>query len=181
MEILELSEKFPLTLVERSVDKPHVGEIIHDMLIDLGISKRGDEPNPYQFEKGFVWERLLSMALPNLGVRPGELEVDGIILSPDGIGYCDWVQESVVEEYKCTARSSSGNPADNVGWMMQLKAYCRGVGVLNAVMRILYLNGDYKRDRNPTPRTYLITFTQEEIDTNWNSIVAYAKDRGLIC
>ena len=180
MEIIELQESFPLTLVERSANKPHVGEIIHDMLIDLGIGKRNDEPNPYQFEKGFVWERLLSMAMPNAAVRPGELEMDGIILSPDGIGFCEWIQESVVEEYKCTARSSNGNPADNAGWMMQVKAYCMGVGVTSAVMRILYLNGDYKRERNPIPRTYLITFQQQELEENWVAIVAYARDRGLI-
>lgn len=180
MEIVELQESFPLTLVERSTNKPHVSEIIHDMLIDLGIEKRGAAPNPYQFEKGYVWERLLSIALPNRAVRPGELELDGIVLSPDGIGFCDWIQESVVEEYKCTARSSKGNPTNNVGWMMQLKAYCKGVGVLSAVMRILYLNGDYGRERAPIPGTYLITFTQEELDKNWNAIVNYARSRGLI-
>jgi len=180
MEIIELSEPFPLTVTERSTDKPHVGEIIHRMLIDLGVEKRFDEPNPYQFEKGFVWERLLSMALPNVAERPGEIEQDGIICSPDGIGYSDWVQDTVVEEYKCTARSSSHNPGNNVGWMMQIKAYCKAVGVTNVVMRILHLNGDYKTDRNPTPKTYLIQFTQGEIDTNWNAILNYARDRGLV-
>jgi len=180
MEIVELSEEFPLTLVERSTDRPHVSEIIHDMLIDMGIEKRGSGSNPYQFEKGFMWERLLSLALPDLGVRPGELEVDGIVLSPDGIGYCEQTQESVVEEYKCTARSSNGNPANNTRWMMQLKAYCRAVGVEKAIMRILYLNGDYKRERDPVPKVYLVTFTQDELDENWNAIVAYARDRGVI-
>ena len=180
MEIIELNEPFPLTLVERSHDKPHVADIIHGMLIDLGIQKRGGGSNPYQFEKGYMWERLLSMALPNAAVRPGEIELDGIILSPDGIGWSEWIQEDVVEEYKCTARSSNGNPANNTGWMMQVKAYCKGIGTLSAVMRILYLNGDYGRDRNPTPKTFLIMFTQEEIDESWNAIVAYARDRGLI-
>lgn len=180
MEIVELSEPFPLTLVERSTDKPHVGEIIHDMLIDLGIQKRGADADPYQFEKGFMWERLLSMALPNIAMRPGEIELDGIILSPDGIGFSEWTQETVVEEYKCTAKSSNNNPADNVGWMMQIKAYCKGMGVSRAVMRILYLNGDYSRERSPIPKTFLLTFDQDELDANWSAIVAYAKDRNLI-
>ena len=180
MEILELQEEFPLTLVERSHDRPHVGEIIHDMLIDLGIGKRFDTDNPYQFEKGFVWERLLSMALPIRVERPGEIMLDGVILSPDGVAFNEWIQESVVEEYKCTARSSKSNPADNVGWMMQIKAYCKGVGVTNAVMRILHLNGDWKENRAPMPKTYLFRFGQDELDENWNAIVAYAKDRGLV-
>jgi hypothetical protein len=106
--------------------------------------------------------------------------MDGIILTPDGIGFNDWVGEPVVEEYKCTARSCNNDPAENTGWMMQVKAYCRVMGFRHAVMRVLYLNGDYRSNRDPTPKTYLLTFTDTELDENWAAIVAYAKDRGLI-
>ncbi len=180
VEIVELNEEFPLTLVERSTDRPHVGEIIHDMLIDLGIGKRFNTDNPYQFEKGFMWERLLSMALPIRVERPGEIVLDGIILTPDGVGFNNQIQESVVEEYKCTARSSNGNPADNVGWMMQVKAYCWALGLRHAIMRALYLAGNYGNERSPIPKTYLITFTGEELELNWRAIVMYAKSRGLV-
>ena len=180
MEIIELNELFPLTIVERSTDKPHVSNIIYRMLVDLGIRKRSSEPNPYEFEKGYVWERLLSLALPNVAERPGEIEQDGIICSPDGIGYSDWIQDTVVEEYKCTKTSSRNNPADNVGWMMQVKAYCKAICVTNAVMRILYLDGDYRENRKVTLKTFLLKFTQDDIDANWNAILNYARERGLV-
>jgi hypothetical protein len=177
MDVVELDEPFPFALVERSTSKPHVGEIIHDMLIDLGVQKRGSDADPYQFEKGFMWERLLSMALPGTAVRIGEIELDGIVMSPDGIGYRDDLGESVVEEYKCTAkREDNCDPSDNVGWMMQTKAYCKGMGLTSVIFRILSINKPWC----PVPKVYLVTFSQGELDANWSAIVAYAKDRGLI-
>lgn len=177
MNCIKLDEDFPFALVERSTDKPHVGEIIHDMLIDLGVYKRSSGADPYQFEKGFMWERMLSLALPGCAVRPGEIELDGIVMSPDGIGYDESIRESVVEEYKCTAkRADNCDPSDNIGWMMQTKAYCKGMGLTSVVFRILSIG----RPWEPIPLTYLITFTQDELDQNWNAIVAYAKHRGLV-
>jgi len=191
MNCIELNDPFPLTKGEyRSDDLPHVGEIIHMMLVDLGVVRpSGGPPNCYQLEKGLVWERLLSLALPECADRPGELVVDGIIISPDGLKYWEVVEgvdgsvleldTLVVEEYKCTARSSKLFPADELRWMMQTKAYCRGVGAHHCIFRILHLNGDY-RDRNPAPKTWLVEFTQAELDENWSAILAYARGRGLI-
>jgi len=180
MNLVELEADFPLTGSDgRSTDKPHVGEIIHRMLVDLGVERRSDAPDPYQFEKGFIWERVLSQAAV-AAERPGEMELDGILLSPDGVGYDAALGEAVVEEYKCTARSSTLEPTDVVAWMMQTKAYCKAVGTRFCVFRILHLNGDYRSVRTPTPRTWRVEFTQAEVDANWDAIVRYARERGLL-
>jgi hypothetical protein len=146
-----------------------------------------DQINPYKgegfsdaqltMEIGFIWEDLLSYVLGNrIGKRLNDLECDGIYCNPDGLGYDpEDGKTPVVEEYKCTWRSMRKPPTDDPRWMMQIKAYCHVLGTRIAVMYICYLMGDYKGS-GPQSRAFRIEFTEQEIEENWNTILAHKQD-----
>jgi hypothetical protein len=130
---------------------------------------------------GFIWERALEMAYKDmLGVRPGEVELDGIIGSPDGIaddplGKLDMVDE----EYKLTWRSSRRPIEDNWYYMTQFMGYCKMLGTTVTVAKVLYIAGDY-RGSGPQYKVYRIEYEQRELDRNWNYLLAHARNEGWI-
>jgi len=122
-----------------------------------------------QWEKGYLWEVSLSKAFAEkVAIRIGELSLDGISMSPDGVSYDD-DKGFVVEEYKCTAMSPDKSPAEVVRWMMQVKGYCKAVGTTKCVFRILHLAFV------PVYKVWEITFTRQEIDENWEAITNHAR------
>lgn len=142
-------------------------------------------------EVGFIWEDLLSLIFATRMLeaqdcnRPGEIIQDSIICSPDGWGLdpgwsapdlvIDPGQELIIEEYKCTWRSINKLPHEYWYWMAQCKGYCKVLNCQTVIMRILYLNGNYKGS-GPLYREVRITFTQEEIDSNWDMILVNAEE-----
>src|SRR4030042_74032 len=127
-------------------------------------------------ELGFIWERTLELAWKDLlGKRPGEIEVDGIIGSPDG-----WLEDThVLEEYKFTKKSTKWRPADNPRWMLQVKGYGYMLGsklgspVTEVRMHILHVNGNYK-ENVPVYTVWQIRFTEQEIYETWQQLSTYA-------
>jgi hypothetical protein len=133
-----------------------------------GLRGEVDDASRMQFEKGWLWEEALSLAFGlKSPVRVGEVELDGIVGSPDGIRHDG--DEWVVEEYKCTAASSSKSPADMWRWMMQVKGYCKMVGAAKCVFRVLHL------EFVPVYKVWELVFTQRELDENWEAIVNQAR------
>uniref|UniRef100_A0A6M3IJM5 YqaJ viral recombinase domain-containing protein n=1 Tax=viral metagenome TaxID=1070528 RepID=A0A6M3IJM5_9ZZZZ len=170
-----IPEPFPWTVGPVRTPGLHLSEIIQGIVTDLTGQKRGDTDDPrLQFEKGFLWENLLSLAFAEqAAVRPGEVELDGIICSPDGVDF-EPGGEMVLEEYKCTMMSCSKNPpADVLKWMIQVKGYCYVLGTTRAKMRILYLAGSWNP---PVPeyRVYEFEFTPDELRENWVMVKNYA-------
>ena len=122
-----------------------------------------------QFEKGWLWEVALSRAFGEKAAhRVGEVELDGIVGSPDGVVYKN-NKPICVEEYKCTAYSPDRPITEHWRWMMQAKAYCKMVGTTKCVFRVLHLSFV------PVYKVWELTFTQGELDENWMSLVAQAK------
>ena len=130
-----------------------------------------------QFEKGWLWEVALSRAFgEKAAVRPGEVELDGIVGSPDGVvhtnipPYNKSSARLIVEEYKCTAMSSRKSPADMWKWIMQVKGYCKMLGTTKCIFRVLHV-----RDFVPVYNPWELVFTQAELDENWEAILNQAK------
>lgn len=122
------------------------------------------EETRMQFEKGWLWETVLSMGFGEKAAkRPEPVCLDGIWGSPDG------VTGNAVEEYKCTAMNSNKSPADMWRWVAQVKGYCKMVGVTKAVFRILHL------EFVPVYKVWETVFTQAEIDENWRAVLNQAK------
>lgn len=162
--------------VNRSRDKLHVSDIYTNISNRLH-HKSSKNPtsemmsNELFKQVGFLFEIALSNAFgENLGIRPGEIERDGIVGSPDGINF----MSGRLEEYKVTWKSSNNSPEDNWRWMTQIKAYLKLTGLSECLLRVLYVMGNYKGS-GPQYREYLLSFTEEEIEENWEMLVTHAK------
>jgi len=135
-----------------------------------------DEGTLMQFEKGYLWERVLSRSLGKRAPkRIGEIELDGIILTPDGVtdnGLPPYI--IILEEDKCTLTSAAKPVTDNWKWMMQVKGYCKALSALKCIMRVFYLRGDYTNG-TPSYGVFELIFTQGELDENWQAVLNHAK------
>jgi len=156
----------------------HLSDAIHSLGEALFHSQAHsatvDDETRMQWEKGYLWEEALSLAFgEKAAIRPGEVELDGIIGSPDGINF-DEDGVMYAEEYKCTAFSSNKPITDVWKWMMQAKGYCKMLGVDKCVFRVFHIRGDYT-NMVPVYKVWELTFTQAELDENWGSILAQAK------
>ena len=182
MKMTELDKQFPFTGSEGRSDGLHLSTIIHDFLNMMHGQEESeiDDNVRLMFEKGFLWEKVLSRAYAERAVhRPDEIVVDGIACSPDGIA-TEEDGEVVVEEYKATSRSVTTTPDMVESWMMQIKAYCYVVGVNVGLFYVLHLNGDYRAVRHPIPKWYRCEFSEQELAENWHMIVGHAKMRGWL-
>ena len=140
MIVTEISQEFPTDLSITTDRSPglHLSDIYTD-LEDILFAPRKTE-NKLWMQVGFLWENLLTLAFKDsLGVRPGEVKLDGVIGSPDGINR----KENYVEEYKATWKSSK-RPLESIWrYMVQTMGYCKMTGMTMVRFRVLYINGDY--------------------------------------
>lgn len=137
---------------------------------------------------GFLFERVLFDVIlqDRLIERPGEFTVDGITLTPDAIDTEDFSNL----EAKCTWRGMPDDVDDFMNqlhsperfnhWLIQMKAQCKAIGTLNQQLWTFWVNGNYKDNRRPTLRKWMIEFTKDEIRANWDMLVNFAKRRGLL-
>lgn len=153
----------------------HLSDIIRKVGVDSGLwAKQGqiDDQTYRRFEVGFMWEDLLSLIYANRAARrPPEIQLDGIFGSPDGLTV-DGDGLLVVEEYKCTWGSMNKEPDENWYWLMQMKGYCHMVGATRSVLRVLYLNGDY-RPPAPEYRAFQFDWSEQELAENWDIILRH--------
>jgi len=131
-----------------------------------------DNDTRMQWEKGYRWEKILTLGFgEDAAIRIGEVVLDGIAMSPDGVAYHDPAQLiPIVEEYKCTSKSSLKSPTDNWKWMMQVKGYCKALGSTKCIFRILHV-----RDFIPVYAPWELVFTQDELDENWQAILNHKR------
>lgn len=153
---------------------------------------------------GLAWEEwYINHILGQLGVQkhPGEMCVDGVYMSPDGISQdviitqlgSTFKMESPSEpmwargtgyrterlprihEVKATYKSTNTvNPIDSQWmWLTQIKAYCKGAGTRYACIHPLCLCGNYKMPIVPVCEPLNLEFTQREIEHNWDMLMEY--------
>lgn len=172
----------------------HLSDIIREIERDiLGPEARPDK-TPDQlvrlqahFEAGLLWERAFETAMRERYTegrpwvkRQGEVEVDGVAMTPDALD----TQEGVVEEYKWTRVSLAtvlreGFDKKWPGYMMQLKAYCRACKTTKGKLIVYFVNGSYKwgtPEGDPLPKCWLFTFTRQELEENWLMILSKKRE-----
>ncbi len=162
----------------------HLTTVIQDLMETAQIVKTasgafwGQSDLEIAGEVGFMWEEVLSQALKDrLPCRIGEVFLDGITMSPDGVELDG--DEAILSEYKVVWASSKRSPVDNFKWMCQVKGYCKALGMTKVRMYILYLNGDWKPPK-PQYKCFLITFSQIEIDEGWEMLLNHARLKGWV-
>lgn len=190
MELTTLEEQLPSTFFS---DDPHdrseglhLSNILEDIEVAMFNPNRGGDIDLNVFRTmGFVWEQVIerilayNMVEKGLLIRPGELKLDGIYLTPDGISVVDWT----LEEWKCTWKSMRHGIDSDKFWRYwaQAKAYCKAIKSTRVRLRVFYVNGSYswndKKESGPRIHTYEAQFTQREIDENWSMITQHAKNK----
>jgi len=161
----------------------HLGQIIDDveqLLYPRKTSWEGEEA----MALGFIWERVLGYSFIqghlNTGriVRPGELQLDGVYLTPDGYD----TQDHVLEEWKCAWKSSNTDPESKKFWRYwtQVKSYCLALKTNKARLRVLFVNGDYKFKKGPVTKCWEAEFSDRELKDNWSMLTNHAKKKGWL-
>lgn len=166
------------------------GILTLDDLEDLSLVDVRDMSNigilaQLRIHMGMAWDLYYLTLLPEITSHPGELEVDGVFMTPDGetisIIKVDRRPTYVmrVVEVKCTYKSTKtvGDLRSQFMWLAQVKSYCNGYKTRYADLHVLFVCGNYKFPIRPMLIIYHIEFTQEEIDDNWSLLTDYAKMR----
>ena len=180
---------------ERDVQRSKGLHLSH--VIDFIESKTYDEDKTVMHRyavAGFWWERLLEKFI-NLNVwdrwdwlfsrvmvevdnpvviRPGEMCIDGIFLTPDGYN----IETEQLEEYKYTSKSSKGGIYDNPKfrrWLQyQIPAYLHALNLTVCCLRVYFSRGDYT-DGKPIWMEYTIEYQEQEIAEIWEMILLNAE------
>lgn len=184
MDWRKTEEEFPL-IGSSNLDRSpglHLSDVIRSLADTLQlIKKAAGWDMDVTWGVGLLWEELLTAAYgATHAPRLGEIVVDGIIMTPDGLSL-DGPRGVVLEEYKATWRSNRNPPYDNLPWGWQIKSYMRSVGTLEATMRILYIVGNWKGS-GPIYEVWNVTASPHELEENWTMILNHARwmrDRGL--
>ncbi len=160
----------------------HLSGIIRYCL-DLDRSDRDPDFMPLCMALGLAWEAWAVGMFPDVVWQPGEEVLDGVYGTPDGMSVFEvhGVKEVIVEEWKATYKSTARYGANIVSqtlWMWQLAGLCKLTGLRFARLHVLWINGDY---RPPQPKyvTYLVEFTQEELDKFWEMVILTNKDKAI--
>lgn len=164
--------------------------------------------NMKRVEIGLLFENMLERAMVEkfAAVRPGELISDeGILMTPDGVNPALMAGE----EYKATWMSSSKGISETViidtmpcdvplpkffHWFLQMLGYAKWLDVRTFLLRVLFVNGDYKWHESINPitgkkesiptgpqfKSYRVTFTDQEVEDNWALLMSVAREKGLL-
>lgn len=166
----------------------HVSDVIRH--IENTVTKKGKRPPTSELSRdeirrmgnytsvGWAWEAVLRTSLTKVWyedyiVPVGEIECDGLTGTPDGLN----TEEVCVEEFKATWRSSRRSrdlEGEFWSWMVQIKAYCHMLALLEARLRVFFVNGNY-RSSGPEIKVWALSFTREELKQNWKMLLVGAE------
>ena len=136
-----------------------------------------------KFALGWAWEESLSRSFAELAdvvMHPGELELDGIIGTPDGLNVTG---DGCLEEYKATYISARNEIKSDkfLHWHMQTKGYLKMLGIQPVVIyRVFFVCGDYQYPIGPLWKSWRVEFEQHDIETNWQLLVRHATNEGWL-
>ena len=156
----------------------HVSQVIRHIALTAGLRKENniDEGKLNLMAViGRLWERVLADAYytkPRYE-RIGEIELEGIIGSPDAIDTEEWA----VEELKVTWVSEKNfrDSAKFREYQWQGKSYAQMLGMCRCRFTVLHMRGDYT-DGFPIAKEYACLFTPGELRDNWTMIRNGAKE-----
>ena len=150
----------------------HMSGILKPLAIaakQLKSYEQDEEEYPLMWALGVAWEEFVASLYPTMHYQPGEVTVDEIHMTCDGLNYLPAFDVECVEECKSTYESS----AKPISWMkmMQGKAYCYGYGPRVVRWHSCHLRGDYKNWK-PSYWRRTIQFTDKEVESCWKMMVA---------
>jgi hypothetical protein len=168
----------------------HLSDVIRDMAFQSGILDPKwdtEELDAVVVGLGVAWEEWVVKQHSEIVFHPGEFVMDGIAMSPDGVSVHDGdititgIEEGHcrVHEFKYT-RKSSRDAASQLEqgtkfwlWIVQIKSYCHAIASREAYLHVLFANGDYGTNAKPEYRIFRLTFTEAELQENWDMITRH--------
>lgn len=160
-----------------------LGILTPDVTEELSLSDVREIKDPTAILRillGLAWEEKYISLIGDVDDHPREMELQGVYMTHDGesvscvLGCNHYML--VCHEVKCTwksARTVASALEQQHMWMWQIKAYCKALNTRFAMLHVLFVCGDYSYPIKPTLRKWLLEFTQEEIDQNWEMLMQY--------
>jgi len=167
----------------------HVSNCIKHLLLQLDPDKYNSIANDdvrLLWEMGLAWEdialsrafwkRILKRTFPKSSFRQMQAQCDDIW------GTCDMLSlgsKRIITESKLTQLSMSHDIAGVKfwSWRVQMMSYCHMWDARDALLPVMFLNGDYKPKRM-VPRAWDVNFKRSEIAENW-TMMLQARDEIL--
>lgn len=162
----------------------HVSGIVKYCLQAAGLLTKDDESDEFDQDAprwllrmaiGMAWESWVTGLWKEIVWQPGEVSLDGIAGSPDGLSTLNRVK--CLEEFKVTWKSvaTHKNVIRERVWIWQIMAYLKLTERTTVRLHVLWVNSDY---RPPMPKytTHLIQFTKKEIDDFWKNVIVKNRD-----
>lgn len=136
----------------------------------LKPDERDEEEYPLIWALGQAWEEFAASLYPEMEWQPGEVELNGIWRTCDGLNTADapWLDidgEPMLEEFKATYKRlrTGAEFLKEWMWMHQGRGYCSAYQVRLCRWHVFYVKGDYQTF-GPVYRRYLVRFTDQEIE-----------------
>ncbi len=156
----------------------HVSSIIHALCVELGhYPDRGGEITPQVMtlmQLGQAFEDMLIRRMekddPKRYLRLGEIECDGVYLTPDLMDVIDWA----VHEIKLTWKSSRNLDIEGIKfkrYWWQLKAYCWAMETCIGRLHVGFIRGNYSEDKIVDYKVWEWEWTKEELEANWKMLI----------
>lgn len=168
-----------IPMVRTGDPRRHVSHIIRKLCLALGHFEDTGDPNTSLMELGSAFEDAVATSLakrwatayPDRFIQPGELELGGLIGTPDLFDIID----NAIVEIKLTKISSRHDIESDKFWKywVQVKTYCTMIGVNTGRVHIGHINGDYK-GIEVHYNVWEDTFTPSELYENWRMISSHA-------
>lgn len=202
VELIESTMLYPTPKAERSPGI-HVSGVLRLIALENGVLKReraeefglvevqdseswwsGLSPDvQLKICMGLAWEEWYLPQLEDVLDHPGEMCVEGVYMTHDGesldtvITFGGELLMLCLHEVKLTYKSLNtiGNLSTQWLWLAQTKAYCKGLNTLVGYIHVLAVCGDYSYPIKPCLRIFRVTYTQAEIDENWDVITSYIR------
>ena len=163
----------------------HVSDLYNNLYADIDPKRYGgtDGPNTVKMAMGLAWETHLEKCLLRSGVnaqRPGEFVTsEGIAFNPD-LYILNGHERG--GEIKLTYMSEADTLDDPKfsKWHSQMKTYGHHLQLPQWRLYALFVNGDYRCNRNPILRTYDIEYSGREMKEEWTGLCNHGRHKGLL-
>jgi hypothetical protein len=182
-DIRLVSEGIPdlLPMLSRSPGT-HLSAIIHDLCVRLGYYKeRGrDHLDMTRMQLGCALEdsviQRYAAHYPGRYIQPGEVQADGVYITPDLLDTESWA----AEEVKLTWMGAVDDPLSDKlrRYWWQILGECVGLGTDVGRLNVTFINGDYRGERRPINRVWERRFTRQELADTWGMLVNHGKKIG---
>jgi hypothetical protein len=163
----------------------HVSDLYNGLYQELEPTRfvAGSQPNVIKMAMGLAWEQYLETQLISQGVqaeRPGEfITPEGIAFSPDLLLINGHTRVGEIKLSYMSNREGIESPKFSK-WLVQAKAYCHNLQIPKARFYVLYVNGNYRDNKNPDMHALDIDFSSRELKENWTMLTNFGRSKGML-